>query len=162
MSMWITGLAGAPVSLGTQPKNFAGLANDAGDAMMAARSPDSSGVAGLPVSMPDRTISLPHATLVFGVSGHPARDRAATGTTSPNGQLKAGIDTATRERPPRQPLFPCRYETWRSKRNGREVVVVGYDEDLGEVEYMYLDDRDWVHATRSDTWTKRFVFMRSP
>ncbi|MBK8695349.1 MAG: hypothetical protein IPN17_24525 [Deltaproteobacteria bacterium] len=129
--------------------------------------------------MPDRTISLPHATLVFGlghastkgegdlaggqgVSGHPARDRAATGTTSPDGQLKAGSAPATRERPPRQPLFPCRYETWRSKRNGREVVVIGYDEDLGEVEYMYFHNRDAVYTTKSDTWTKRFVFIRSP
>ena len=146
--------------------------------MMAVRSRDPSGVAGLPVSMPDRTISLPHATFVFGfgqastrgegdlaggqgVSGHPARDCAATGTTSPDGQLKAGIDTATRERTPRQPLFPCRYETWRSKRNGREVAVLAYDEDLGEVEYMYFGGA-WVYTTKSDTWTKRFVFMRSP
>jgi hypothetical protein len=62
---------------------------------------------------------------------------------------------------PRQPLFPRRYETWLSRRNGREVVVIGYDEELGEVEYTYLGGSS-VCRTMSDTWTNRFVFLRSP
>ena len=58
-------------------------------------------------------------------------------------------------------LALCRYETWRSKRNGREVAVIDYNEDLGWVEYVYFGGAV-VFKTKSATRTKRFTFVRCP
>lgn len=62
----------------------------------------------------------------------------------------------------RQPLFPCKYETWRHRRSGRECAVTAYLVEEGEVEYVYYDYENALFSRKLENFMELFSFVTSP